>query len=487
MAGERIEKFSQTYRIYLDRRMPQIFLLGLIQGFPWVLIGSALSLWLKEEGFSRSDIGLFGLVFSVYSVNFLWAPLMDRLRIPLLTRFFGQRRAWVLTMQLIIFGSMVGMFFVNPQAELFWVAFFAFLIALASATQDISLDALRIDLIGKSESVKLTGAAALMVAGWWTAAKLGGAAALYLAGYYQQLGLADSWQLVYVTLTAFVILGNILLAVMVRDSLDKTRFAAQSSYDEKYRALLIDKGIAHQRLNKMLTWLLGTIVAPLASFFRNNGVWIGISILGFIMLFKMGEAFLGRMSILFYTEIGFSKEEIAQYSKILGWVTTLFFSLAGGLINARFGLLRSIFISGIAMAATNLLFALMAFTGPEPWVFITAVVMDDFTSAVSTVTFVAFISQLCDRTFTATQYALMASLGTFARNTIASFSGFAVDGIEKWVLAHNLTFVGAGAENTAWALFFLLTTLMVIPSLLLLWFIAKRLGEIFYQANTRVL
>ena len=139
------------------------------------------------------------------------------------------------------------------------------------------------------------------------------------------------------------------------------------------------------------------------------------------------------------------------------------------------------------MAATNLLFALVAFTGPEPWVFITAVVMDDFTSAVSTVTFVAFISQLCDRTFTATQYALMASLGTFARNTIASFSGFAVDGIEKWVLAHNLTFVGAGAENTAWALFFLLTTLMVIPSLLLLWFIAKRLGEIFYQANTRIL
>ena len=486
MAADRIDSLSQAYKVYLDRRIPKIFLLGMMQGFPWVLIGATLSLWLKEEGFSRSSIGLFGLIFSVYSINFLWAPLLDRVRIPFLSRRFGQRRAWIFTMQLLMFISMVGMFLVNPQEYLLWVAIFAFGIALFSATQDISLDALRIDLISKAESVKLTGAAAVMVAGWWTAYKLGGAAALYLASFYQKIGLENSWQLVYLTLTAFLLAANMLL-LLVQDTLDKTRLTAQKSYDEKYSKLLKAQGITNKYINGAIAWLLGTVAAPLISFFRNNGLWVAITLLAFIMLFKMGEAFLGRMSILFYTEVGFSKEEIAQYSKILGWIATVVFSLLGGIINARFGLVPSVFVSGIAMAATNLLFSLMAFVGPEPWIFITAVIADDFTAAVSTVTFVAFISQLCDRTFSATQYALMASLGTFARNTLASFSGFTVDGIEGWVVSHQLAWFGASPENTAWAIFFVLTALMVIPSLLLLWFIAGRLNDIFAQARTKLL
>ena len=486
MKQENIRHFYQTYKVYHDIRMPQIFLLGLMQGFPWVLIGSTLSLWLREEGFSRSSIGLFGLVFSVYSINFLWAPLLDRIRIPFLSEGIGQRRAWILTMQFIIFIAMIALFILNPQVQLYWIAFCALMIALSSATQDISLDALRIDLIDKSENVKLTGAAAVMVAGWWTSYSLGGAVSLSLAAFYERAGVENFWQLVYISLTAFILLGSLLL-LLVQDKLDEARRTQQQSYDKEYGARLMQLGIVFRPLNTVLAWLLGTVYAPLSSFFRTNGLWIAVTLLSFIFLFKMGEAFLGRMSILFYADIGYSKEEIAYYSKLIGWVTIVAFSILGGMINARFGLLPSVFLSGIAMALTNLIFSLMAFVGPEPWVFLTAVIADNFTTAVSTVTFVAFISRLCDRTFSATQYALMASLGTFGRNTIASLSGVTVDGIESWTVGTGMNLFNAGAENTAWALFFVLTTLMVIPSLLLLWFISRRLNDIFTASRTKLL
>ena len=477
---------TRSFGIYIDRRMPQIFLLGLMQGFPWILIGSTLSLWLREGGLSRADIGLFGLVFSVYSINFLWAPLLDRIPLPFLSQRIGQRRAWIILMQLLIFAAMVGMFIVNPQTNLYLVAALALGIAISSATQDIVLDALRIDLIREDEANKMTAAAALMVAGWWTAFKLGGAIALYLAAFYQKAGFVNAWQLVYLSLTALIILANILL-LLGRDGPNEQRRKEQRSYDEKYSKLLAEGGLQLQIVNKTIAWLLGTVVSPLWSFFRRNGVAMAFVLLGFIMLFKVGEAFLGRMSIIFYADIGFTKEEIATYSKLIGWVATIIFSLIGGVINARLGLVVAVFVSGFAMAATNLLFSLMALVGPEVWLFAFAVVADDFTSAVSTVTFVAFISQLCDKTFSATQYALMASLGTFARNTLASFSGFVVDGLENWTVAHNLAFGGVSAENMAWAIFFVITTLMVLPGLGLLWLISARLQDLFNKATTKML
>ena len=477
---------KSSFGIYLDRRMPKIFLLGIMQGFPWVLIGATLSLWLKEDGFSRSSIGLFGLVFSVYSINFLWAPLLDRVRIPFLSARLGQRRAWILLMQLFILVSMLALFTLNPTFNLWWIALFAFIIALSSATQDISLDALRIDLIKTEEGEKMTAAAALMVAGWWTAYKLGGAAALFLAAFYQKIGFDNSWQLVYLSLTAVIIVANIFM-LTIQDKLDETRLAAQKLYDTQYSDALARVGISYYWINRTIAWMLGAVVSPLWSFFRRNGVSVAIMLLGFIMLFKVGEAFLGKMSIIFYAEVGFSKEEIATYSKTLGWVATVVFSLIGGVINARFGLIPGVFISGIAMAATNLLFALMALVGPDTTLFAVAIIADDFTSAVSTVTFVAFISQLCDKTFSATQYALMASIATFGRNTLSSLSGFVVDGIEQWTITSSFSIGGADAQNSAWVVFFLITALMVLPSLGLLWLISDKLKTAFANAQTKVL
>ena len=481
------KSISEILSIYLERRMLGIFVLGIIQGFPWVLIGASLSLWLKEEGLSRSAIGLFGLVFSVYSINFLWAPLLDRIRLPWLSDLVGQRRAWVLVMQSIIFTAMVVLYFLHPATGLWWIALCALIIAVSSATQDIALDALRIDIIGTGESERIAAAAALMVAGWWTAFKLGGALALFLAAAYEEAGIANYWSLVYLSLVAIVMLSSFAMVKLIKNVSDKEKLQAQKEYDTEYSKHLAGAGIKAGGLNAVLSWLIGTVVSPLWSFFRRNGVAIAFLLLGFIMLFKVGEAFLGRMSVIFYAEVGFTKEEIATYSKTLGWVATIVFSIVGGFINARFGLIPSVFISGLAMAATNLLFALMALVGPDTLLFSIAVITDDFTSAVSTVTFVAFISQLCDKTFSATQYALMASIATFGRNTLASFSGILVDKIEAAFAAADLAFFGANSQDTAWFAFFILTSLMVLPSLVLLWFISDKLEAAFKSARTKVI
>ena len=192
---------------------------------------------------------------------------------------------------------------------------------------------------------------------------------------------------------------------------------------------------------------------PIISFFKKNGLSVAIGIIGFIFLFKIGEAFLGRMSIVFYKEIGFSKSQIAIFSKGLGWVTTIIFTLLGGIMAMKTGTIKTLFLAGILMALTNLLFALLAWTGKSEFLFAFAVIADDITAAFATVAFVAFISLLVDRTYTATQYALLASIGTAGRTTLASSSGALVD----WL-------------NGNWVTFFILTTLMVIPSLICLFF-----------------
>ena len=205
-------------------------------------------------------------------------------------------------------------------------------------------------------------------------------------------------------------------------------------------------------------FLINTVWGPLSSFFRKNGLSMALTLLGFIFLFKIGEAFMGKMSLIFYKEIGFSKSDIALYSKGLGWITTVVFTILGGFLAIRSGTVKALLFAGIAMAATNVMFSILAWTGKSEWLFALAVLLDDIAAAFATVAFVTFISILVDRTYTATQYALLASIGTMGRTTLASSSGALVD----WL-------------NGDWGLFFIITALMVIPSLLLLWFIRRHI------------
>jgi len=449
----RKQSLSETFSFYFDKRMLRILLLGAISGFPWVLIGSSLSLWLNEEGLSRSTVGWAGLIFAVYAFNYLWAPLVDRIQIPYLTKRLGHRRGWIVSMQFIILICLVAWSFINPIENLALLITVGLIIAIASATQDITVDALRIEQIGQHESQSMAAGAAMAVVGWWSGYKLGGVIALFTAQYFENIGIVNYWQTTFLILGVIVVSMNIgLMFVHEPQSID--RQLKQKETDKLIENKLGSKNF----ITGFTAWISSTLGGPILSFFKKNGFSVAIGILSFIFLFKIGEAFLGRMSIVFYKEIGFSKSDIAIYSKTLGWVTTVIFTLLGGLFVIRSGVLKAMFLAGVLMAATNLLFSILAWSDKSELLFATAVIFDDIAAAFATVAFVAFISLLVDRTYTATQYALLASIGTAGRTTLASSSGALVD----WL-------------NGDWGIFFILTAIMVIPSLICLYFIKDKL------------
>ena len=277
--------------------------------------------------------------------------------------------------------------------------------------------------------------------------------ALCSAELLQNSGIEKYWRITFFILGILVILMNIGL-MFINESDVSDRQNKQKENDKLISDQLGNENI----LKKFLTWIGGTISGPIISFFKKNGFSIALGILGFVFLFKVGEAFLGRMSIIFYKEIGFSKSDIAIYSKTLGWITTVIFTLLGGLFVIRSGVLKAMFLAGIIMASTNLLFSVLAWSERSEILFAIAVIFDDIAAAFATVAFVAFISLLVDRTYTATQYALLASIGTAGRTTLASSSGALVD----WL-------------NGDWGIFFILTALMVIPSLIILWIMRNKL------------
>jgi len=242
--------------------------------------------------------------------------------------------------------------------------------------------------------------------------------------------------------------------MFVHEPIESDRYFRQNQTDK----LIQNKLGSNNLVTNLIAWISGTIGGPIISFFKKNGFAIAMGILSFVFLFKIGEAFLGRMSIVFYKEIGFSKGQIAIYSKTLGWITTVVFTLLGGIFAMRFGSIKTMFVAGIMMALTNLLFAVLAWVGKSELLFAVAVIADDISAAFATVAFVAFISLLVDRTYTATQYALLASIGTAGRTTLASSSGALVD----WL-------------NGDWGTFFVLTAIMVIPSLICLWLIKNKI------------
>ena len=447
------QSWIDSLMVYKDVRMVRILLLGAISGFPWVLIGSSLSLWLKEEGLSRSTIGWAGLIFGVYAFNYLWAPIIDRIQIPLLTKRLGHRRGWIVLMQIAILLSLVVWSYINPTQNLALLITVGLIIAIASATQDITVDALRIEQINENEVKSMAAGAAMAVVGWWTGYKLGGVIALFTAEYFEKAGIADYWQATFLVLGVVIILMNIGL-MFVHEPIETDRQSKQREADQ----VIEDKLGSSNIITSFVAWITGTIGGPIISFFKKNGFAIAVGILSFVFLFKIGEAFLGRMSIVFYKELGFSKVQIAIYSKTFGWITTVVFTLLGGIFAMRVGTVKTMFVAGILMALTNLLFAALYWTGKSELLFAFAVIADDITAAFATVAFVAFISLLVDRTYTATQYALLASIGTAGRTTLASSSGALV-----------------GWLNGDWGTFFVMTTVMVIPSLICLWFIRNKL------------
>ena len=356
-------------------------------------------------------------------------------------------------MQFCILLALISWSFLDPTENLWIIIAIGLGIAISSSTQDITLDALRIEQIGKNESRSMAAGAAFSVVGWWTGYKVGGIISLVSAEILQNQGIENYWQISFLIISTVIIFCTILL-LLIPEKYSLEKHSLQKKADRK----ILNKLGTVNFFTKTIAWFTGTLINPLSSFFKVNTVKVALGILLFIFLFKIGEAFLGRMSIIFYKEIGFSKTDIAFYSKGIGWITTVTFTLLGGLFAVRVGLIKAMFVSGIFMALTNLMFSVLAWSGNSEVLFAAAVLLDDLAAAFATVAFVAFISVLVDRTYTATQYALLASIGTLGRTLFASSSGALVD----WL-------------NGDWGLFFVITALMVIPSLVVLLLIRKKL------------
>lgn len=442
-------------RKYLDRRLVAIFVFGIASGFPFVLWGSAMSAWLKEAGLSRSAIGVFGTVAAAYSVHFLWAPFVDRIRVPVLGRL-GQRRSWILAMQILLAASTLAIAFTDPTASLRWTAVLALVIAFCSATQDVAIDAYRVEIIPRDETAKISHASATTTAGWWTGYALLGAVPFLLAdrpGW--------TWNRIYILMAAMW-LPIMATVFFVREGIQhRERF---EEAEQKYERALARKA-APGRWARVWVWLGVTLIEPLREFFERTGMRLGIGVLLFIFLFKMGEAFLGRMAIVFYKEVGYTDTQIGMFSKLGTAIVTIVFSMLGGFLNARIGLVKGLLVGGIAMASSNLMFSWIALDAaasghPSQNLYIATIVVDGFTSAMSTIAFVAFISYLTSHTYTATQYALLGAMGTLGRTVVSGASGFVVD-----------------ALGGNWAVFFALTAVMVLPSLGVLIYVGRLLRQ----------
>jgi PAT family beta-lactamase induction signal transducer AmpG len=414
-----------------------------------------MTAWLKEAGLTRSAIGVFGTVAAAYSIPFLWAPFVDRVPFPVLGRL-GQRRGWILGMQILLALATLGIAFTHPAESIKWTGILALTIAFCSATQDTAIDAYRVEIIEREETTKISHASATTTAGWWTGYALLGAVPFLLAdrpGW--------TWNRIYVLLAAMWLpmMATVFLAREGRQKRDRYKEA-----EEKYERALAQK-VAPGRWARFTAWIGVTVLEPFREFFARTGVKLGVSVLLFVFLFKLGEAFLGRMSIVFYKEVGFTDTQIGYFSKLGTAAVTIVFSMLGGLLNARIGLIKGLLIGGVAMAGSNLMFSWIAIDAarngfPSQNLYIATIIVDGFTSAMSTVAFVAFISYLTSHTYTATQYAMLAALGTLGRTMVSGSSGFVVD-----------------ALGGNWALFFVITALMVIPSLILLFFVGRMLRE----------
>ena len=309
----------------------------------------------------------------------------------------------------------------------------------------------------------MSAGAGVMVIGWFTGYKIGGIITLFVADYFEKLGVQNYWQITFLLLTVIIIACNIAL-MFVTEQQSTEKQIEQKKTDQ----FIVDKLGSSNSITNIVAWIVGTVTGPFISFFKSKGVKIGIYIIIFLFLFKIGEAFIGKMSIIFYDDMGFSKKEIAIYSKGYGWVITVVFTLIGSFFAIRSGLVKAMIIAGVMMASTNLLFSVLAWYGKAELLFATAVILDEITAAISTVVFVAFISFLVDRTYTASHYALMASLATLGKNVFSAFSGVVVDKLEFLSSPGNL--------HNHWAIFFINTTFMVIPSLVFLWIIKDKLN-----------
>jgi PAT family beta-lactamase induction signal transducer AmpG len=436
----RYRRWLESCAVYADRRVLSILFLGFSSGLPLALTFGTLSLWLAEVGVNKTTIGLFALMGTPYTFKFLWAPLVDRMPVPYLTRRLGRRRGWAIVTQLALMATIAGLGATNPAAHPGLTAVFAFMVAFCSASQDIVIDAYRVEIL---EERQYGAGAAMIVLGYRIGMLVSGAGALYLATYV-------SWFATYGLMTALMIVGIATILLNPEPKMRKSRDSIEQ--ERRIAAYLEARPDPLGKRAKALAWIYGAVVSPFAEFMSRRG-WLVILL--FILLYKFGDALAGVMSNPFYVELGFTKIQIANISKAFGLAATIIGSVIGGVIVDRIGILKSLLVCGILQMISNLMFALLAVAGTDVRMLTLTIAVENLSGGMGTAAFVAYLSSLCNVAYTATQYALLTSFMAFGRTLLSSSGG--------WL-----------ADHMAWVSFFIVTTAAALPGLLLLVWITRR-------------
>ena len=415
----------EAVSFYGERRLIIVFLMGFVSGLPLLLSGATLSIWLTEAGVSLTAIGIFALVGTPYNLKFLWAPLLDRVTIPVLSRLLGRRRSWMVMIQVGLMVSIVLIGLSDPRSAPGTTALFALVLAFFSASQDIVIDAYRIEILDEDQQ----GAGAAMTqAGYRFGLLASGAGALYLATDLD-------WSIVYGIMAGLVLIGFITALCAPVPEIDR---------------------MGTPEIRSGEGWLRKMVLAPFTEFFQRNNPGIALLILAFILLYKFGDAFAGVMANPFYIKIGFTKVQIANVSKIFGVVATLLGVFTGGLMVKQYGILKSLLFCGILQMLSNLMFAAQAAIGADVRFLFLTIGIENLSGGMGSAAFVAYLSVLCNAAYTGTQYALFTSLMAFGRTWLSASSG--------WI-----------AEMTDWVTFFVISTFVALPGLLLLLGMMKHL------------
>jgi PAT family beta-lactamase induction signal transducer AmpG len=393
-----------TFKVYLEPPAARMLLLGFSAGLPLLLVLGTLSFWLREAGIDRTTIGYLSWVGLAYAFKWVWAPLVDRMPIPLLTRWLGRRRSWLLLAQLAIMLGLIAMSFNDPQRALEPVVWGALAVAFGSATQDIALDAFRIESASTDRQAAL---AAAYQTGYRLAMIWAGAGVLWIAARAEVAGVSNyqhgAWQTAYLAMAASMLLG--LLTVLL-------------SPEPLHRAVPKTKGAVE--------WLRGALVEPFADFLRRYGKQ-ALLILALIAVYRISDVVMGIMANPFYVDMGYSKDEVAAVTKVFGVIMTLAGAFVGGVMAMRLGVMRVLMLGAVLSAASNLLFAWLGTRGHDVTSLILVISADNLSSGIASAAFIAYLSSLTNVNYSATQYALFSSMMLLAPKFLAGYSGRYVD------------------------------------------------------------
>src|SRR3954471_9091762 len=424
--------WRESLEVYLQRRVLIVMLLGFSSGLPLALSGSTLLVWMRESGVDLGTIGLFALVGTPYTLKFAWAPLVDALHVPFFTRAFGRRRGWLVCSQLLLIGAILLLALTDPARSPLFVALGALLVAAMSSTQDIVVDAFRVESLPESEQAA---GMASYVAAYRIGMLVSTAGALFLVSAYEGAGIArtSAWIWGYVVMAAMVLIGTV-TALAATEPEQSARAEAATSTESAF------------------TRVMHAATGAFSEFLARKDAWAALA---FVVLYKFTDAFSGTMTAPFVIDLGFSRNDYAAIVKGVGLAATLIGGFAGGFVARRYSLAASLWIGAVLQAISNLSFSWLAFVGVNQWALAFAITAENFTSAIGTVIFVAYLSGLCRNPLhTATQYALLTAFSAFGRTYLSAGAGYV-------------------AAATGWFFFFIVCVLVALPGLALLAYLQR--------------